>query len=182
MNDYKQIRSSLEKNIFNESHFTIIQKSNIRNKLQKKRRYNLVPYIVLALFLVTLSGFLYLNFNSTPPPSHTVNGTYEAKAVYLKEIQFVDRIHKGNTLNFSKGKLTIVNNEIYNAIKPNMDTEDLAGLKNNIKVISNIKINTKGDTFYITGDENFSMTLQIIAPRIVMDEKGNEYSTSTYLE
>ncbi|HWI47815.1 MAG TPA: hypothetical protein VNU45_06265, partial [Rummeliibacillus sp.] len=69
MNDYKQIRSSLEKNIFNESHFTSIQKANIRNKLPKKRRYYVVPYIVLALFLVTLSGFLYLNFNSTPPPS-----------------------------------------------------------------------------------------------------------------
>lgn len=150
--------------------------------MQKKQRTIVVPYIILALFLVTLSGFLYLNFNSSPFSSHTGSGTFVAKAAVLEEIQFVDIIHKGNTLNFSKGTLTIVNNEINNVVKPNLDTEDLVGLKNNNKVISNIKIHTKGDTFYISGDENFSMTLQIIAPRIVKDEKGNEYSTSSYLE
>ena len=136
----------------------------------------------MVIFLVTLTCFLYLTFNTSSPPSQTVTRAFQAKAVLLEEIQFVDRIHKGNTLNFSKGKLTVVNNEIENVIKPYMDMRDLVGVKNNKKVIHNIKVDAQGDTFYITGDKNFFMTLKIIAPRIVIDDKGNEYATSTYLE
>lgn len=50
------------------------------------------------------------------------------------------------------------------------------------KTYTNIQIETEGDQYFITGDDGFSWTLTRIAPRILQDEKGIEYTTPVKFE
>ncbi|WP_274307868.1 hypothetical protein [Solibacillus daqui] len=44
------------------------------------------------------------------------------------------------------------------------------------KTYTNIQVETKGNQYFITGDDGFSWTLTRTAPRILQDEKGIEYT------
>ena len=45
---------------------------------------------------------------------------------------------------------------------------------------TNIKISTKGNQYFITGDDGFSLTLKRIGERLLVDQEGNEYITPIY--
>ena len=94
-------------------------------------------------------------------------GVLEAKREHLADMSLANRYNDQTIYMFSYGTLYY--------------REKVAG-KLIDKTYTNIQVETKGNQYFITGDDGFSWTLTRTAPRILQDEKGIEYTTPIAFE
>lgn len=105
---------------------------------------------------------------------------YPAKNSHLEDIIFFEQNNRSNQLIFSEGTLTIIHDGL--EIKPDMNPSDGAGKEKTEVVYQDFQIKTKGDTYFITNEDDLSLELQRIGERIVQDEDGKRYGTSQTLQ
>lgn len=91
----------------------------------------------------------------------------EAKPEHLQDMSLANRYNDQTIYIFSYGKLH--------------SREKISGELVE-KTFTNIKVETKGNQYFITGDDGFSWTLTRTAPRILQDEKGIEYTVPIAFE
>lgn len=127
-----------------------------------------------TVWLSVISGLLFL----TACSDNTVD--YPADESHLENIIFTGQQNSNNQFIFHEGELTIKINELM--VTPDTDPADLTGKEKSEVVYHDIKIDTDGDKYMITGANDFSLELQRIGERILMDEDGQRYSTSRILE
>lgn len=128
----------------------------------------------LTIWLSFLSALLFL----TACSDKTVE--YPAKESHFENITFVGQQNSNNQFIFNEGDLTIKIDEFM--VTPDSDPADAAGKEKSEIVYNDIQIETDGDKYTITGANNFTLQLQRIGERILMDEDGQRYSTSRTLE
>ena len=105
---------------------------------------------------------------------------YTAKESHLENMIFMGQQNKNNQFIFNEGDLTIKIDEFM--LTPDTDPTDAAGKEKSEVVYHDIKIKTDGDKYMITGSNDFSLELQRIGERILVDEDGQRYSTSKTLQ
>lgn len=107
---------------------------------------------------------------------------YKADAKHLESIVFKGVDQHSDSLVFLDGNVTIVEDAIFNSIKPNTNPEDLVGKSKSEKTYKIVSISTKGDTYFVKGENNFSLELKRVGNRIISDEEGQKYDTSVELD
>ncbi|KGR80485.1 hypothetical protein [Ureibacillus manganicus] len=182
----KNLRQALDDSIFSEPKFTVRDKMIVHNRLQvnQKKRF-FIPKLVVALVLFISFGLIYFYMNQGNQLTTGNEPYYIAKESDLEDNILVGRIDQHNKLEFFKGKLKVIEDPILNNYKPGMNPEkekEILSQKRIEMEIDNIKITTKGNTFYITGEGEFYMELVKVAPRIFMDSNGNEFMSSRPIE
>ena len=94
----------------------------------------------------------------------------------LDGLYFTGRYNSLNSLEFKGNTLIVKKGE--DNIKPSMEPEDVRVVKNEQQTYKGIQVEIKDDRYYITGDDEFSMTLKNTGKRIVEDASGEEYVAS----
>lgn len=94
----------------------------------------------------------------------------------LDGLYFTGRYNSLNSLEFKGNTLIVKKGE--DNIKPSMEPEDVRVVKNEQQTYKGIQVEIKDDRYYITGDDEFSMTLKKTGKRIVEDASGEEYVAS----
>ncbi len=105
---------------------------------------------------------------------------YPAKESHLENAIFIAQQNPTNQFIFNEGELTVIIDEFM--VKPDTDPTDAEGKEKSEVVYHDIQIKTDGNKYMITGDNDFSLELQRIGDRILMDEDGQRYSTSKSLD
>ena len=105
-----------------------------------------------------------------------------AEPVHLQTMILTNRYKSQIRYQFDDGKLYYRNDSRLYYEKPK--TEDEKPLSGELieETYTNIKIETKDDQYFITGDNGFTWTLTRTAPRILQDEKGIEYTVPIDLD
>ena len=104
-----------------------------------------------------------------------------AEPVHLQKIWLTNRYNSQLKVQFDDGTLYYRNNDKVDNEEPTFD-HDPIWPETIEETITNIKIKTKNDQYFITGDNGFSWTLTRTAPRILKDEKGIEYTVPIDLD
>ncbi|WP_339172893.1 hypothetical protein MKY51_13520 [Solibacillus sp. FSL R5-0691] len=107
--------------------------------------------------------------------SRTVN-MYETKPEHLKDVMVQNRYKYNIQYVFDNGTLHYKDDTRIYIEKPKSKDEKPYSGELIEKTYTNIQIETKGNQYFITGDNGFSWTLTRTAPRILVDEKGIEYT------
>ena len=113
--------------------------------------------------------------------SRTVN-MYEAKPEHLKNIIVQNRYKSNIKYVFNNGTLHYTDDTRIFIEKPKTEDEKPYSGELIEKTYTNIRIETKDNQYFITGDNGFSWTLTRTAPRILKDEKGIEYTVPFNLD
>lgn len=158
----KGLRKAMNNTVFKEGNFGDHQKAVVRLSVNKKRKVNFAPAIIIILFLA-VSSILGLSYMNDKQSAEYITAKHD-----LEEQHFVNQRHSQHTLHFYNNQLTISTNPSY-TYPP--DTT----------VYKNISVKTEGDQYFVYSGENHLMTLHKIAPRFVEDEDGNVFSTQKYL-
>ena len=159
----KDLRKVMNNTIFQKNNFDEHQKALVRLSVNKNRKVNFVPAIIIILFLAVSSilGLSYLD--------NKKSAAYITKNHDLEEQLFVNQRNSENTLFFMNNELTISTNSSNNFSQTTKT------------VYKNISVKTEGDQYFVYSGEEYLLTLQKIAPRMVEDEDGNVFSTQKYL-
>lgn len=168
----KELPKALNNTIFQQNNFDEHQKAIVRLRVNKKKKFNFTPAIMIILFLAVSSviGLTYLNDKQS--------AAYITKNHDLEAQLFVNQRNGEHKLFFINNELTITITPTYN-LTP--DSEKINLGQTSETVYENISVKTKGDQYFVYSGDEHLMTLQKIAPRIVEDEDGNIFSTQKYL-
>ena len=100
---------------------------------------------------------------------------------HLQTMWLTNRYKGQLKVQFDNGTLYYRNNDRVDKEEPTFD-HDPIWPETIEKTITNIKIETKDDQYFISGDNGFTWTLTRTAPRILKDEKGIEYTVPMDLD
>ncbi|WP_336045617.1 hypothetical protein [Solibacillus ferritrahens] len=155
---------------------TFVQKVQNGKKHREKRICFMQPAIVVFLLFV-IGGLLYIipqsDEHSADDPEE--KDMYLAKPEHLNEMLVQNRNESRIMYVFDNGTLHYTSNTRLYLEKPKSEDEKPYSGELIEKTYTNIQIKTKDNQYFITGDEGFSWTLTRTGPRILVDEKGNEY-------
>jgi hypothetical protein len=101
-----------------------------------------------------------------------------AKPIHLQTMWLTQRYNGQLQYQFDDGTLYFRNNDRVNGTEEPTFGHDPIWPETIEKTYTNIKIETKGNQYFITGDNGFKWTLTRIAPRIFKDDKGIEYTVT----
>lgn len=158
----KGLRKAMNNTVFHKKNFGEHQKAVVRLSVNKKRKVNFAPAIIIILFL-SVSSILGLSYMNDKQSADYITAKHD-----LEEQHFVNQRHSQHTLHFYNNELTISTNPYYT--NPPDST-----------VYKNISVKTEEDQYFVYSGKEHLMTLQKIAPRLVKDEDGNVFSTQKYL-
>lgn len=169
------LRKAMDKTIFQNNNFSEHQKAIVRLRVNKKRKFNFVPAIIILLFLA-ISSVLGLSYMNEKQSAAYLTANHD-----LEEQLFVNQRNAEHTLFFLNNELTISINPSFN-VGPNSPDSAKINLKPKTETVyKNISVKTEGDQYFVYSGEEHILTLQKIAPRFVEDEEGNVFSTQKYL-
>lgn len=144
---------------------------------RKKRLPFMQPAIVLLLLFV-VGGMLYFMPQSDEQlavDSEDEN-MYLAKPEHFNDMMMQNRRDSRLMYVFNNGTLYYTSDTRLYLEKPKSEDEIPYSGELFEERYTNIKIKTKDNQYFITGDDGFSWTLTRTAPRILVDERGNEYT------
>ena len=110
-----------------------------------------------------------------------IRDMWMAEPDHLQTMWLTNRYKGQLKVQFDNGTLYYRNNDRVGKEEPTFD-HDPIWPETIEKTITNIKIETKDNQYFITGDNGFTWTLTRTAPRILQDEKGIEYTVPTDLD
>lgn len=110
------------------------------------------------------------------------NVEYPAREKHLENIILQGVDQQNDSLIFENGNLTIKVDDILNAIKPETNPEDVKGKSKSEDAYKIVSITTKGDTYFIKAEDDFSLELKRVGKRIFSDENGKKYQTNLDLD
>ena len=158
----KNIREKMDATVFREASFN---KQAVHQKIKRRRKW--IPSVVAALFLVIVAGYVALEI------------TNEQSAGYESFISDFDELHLENhdygTFMFYDGQLTVRSPQWVSGKSVEED-----------KVLrdahyENVVVKAQDDFYYIYDGETLIFTFQKIAPRMLVDQNGIQYTTPMYL-
>lgn len=172
-----RIKKAIDETISEESlmNEAFVQKVMHGKKRRKKPILFLQPVLV-ALLMLAIGGVLYF-IPEEREQALEVDSLYLAKPEHLQEISLQNRNNSQYIYVFSYGTLSYLGNTLpYYYEKPKSVQGELYSSKIIESQPIDIQIKTKKNQYFITGDGGFSWTLTRIAPRILVDENGIEYT------
>ena len=107
---------------------------------------------------------------------------FNANEKHLEFIVLNGVDNQSDSLTFENGNLTIILDDVSNAIRPEINPEKLKGKTKKEETYKNISITTKGDTYFIKAEDNFSLELKRVGKRIFSDDNGKKYQTNLDLD
>ena len=110
-----------------------------------------------------------------------MRGVLIAEPSHLQTMWLTNRYKGQLKVQFDNGTLYYRNNDKVGTEEPTFD-HDPIWPETIEETITNIKIETKDNQYFITGDNGFTWTLTRTAPRILQDEKGIEYTVPMDLD
>ena len=178
-----QMKKAIDETISNEP---MMNEAFVQRVLNgKKKRKKPIPFMQPALVVVmmlVIGAMLYFTPSQTEQMAVETKEYYQAKPEHLQNMLLQNRYNDQITYFFSNGTLYYHSDTRFFYEKPEIEDEKPAPRELVEKTYTNIKIKTKGNQYFITGDDGFSLTLTRTAPRILQDEKGIEYTTPMKFE
>ncbi|MEO4052136.1 hypothetical protein [Solibacillus sp. CAU 1738] len=175
-NQLKNLRDSMDHTVFKEAHFNNKQKEIIRGKIKKKKSFHFAPTVVFTLFVMTIVAVSLIYMEQER------SANYRAMDHDLEDV-FFQNLRNGPDILFSESQLFLYNThleEFNSNIVPKIQENPYAP-SYPTPYFDNIKVQTSGNMYTIYTNNEFLMTLEKIAPRIVQDGDGKKYSSSSYL-
>lgn len=173
-----QVKRAIDEIIGNEPLMNepFVQKVLDGKKQSKKRVPFLQPAIIFLLFLA-IGTMLYFipQSNEQLAVDTEEEDVYLAKPEHLKDMIVQNRKESRIMYVFNNGTLHYKSDTRLYLEKPKSEDEKPYSGELIEETYTNIQIKAKDNQYFITGDDSFSWTLTRTAPRILVDEKGNEY-------
>lgn len=174
-----QVKQAIDETIGSEPlmNKAFVQKVLDGKQHRKKRMPFMQPAIVLLLLFV-VGGMLYYMPQSDEQlavDSEDEN-MYLAKPEHLNDMIVQNRKESRIMYVFNNGTLHYRSDTRLYLEKPKSEDEKPYSGDLIEKTYTNIQIKTKDNQYFITGDDGFSWTLTRTAPRILVDDKGTEYT------
>lgn len=150
----------------------------LNGKQPRNKRMPFMQTAIVLLFLFVIGGMLYFMPQSDEQLAMDTEeeNMYMAKPEHLKDMIVQNRKESGILYVFNNGTLHYRSNTRLYIEKPKSEDETPYSGESIEKTYTNIQIKTKDNQYFITGDDGFSWTLTRTAPRILIDEKGIEYT------
>lgn len=174
-----QVKQAIDETIGSEPLMdeAFVQKVLDGKQHRKKRLPFMQPAIVLLLLFV-VGGILYYMPQSDEQlavDSEDQN-MYLAKPEHLNDMIVQNRKESRIMYVFNNGTLHYRSDTRLYLEKPKSEDEKPYSGELIEETYTNIQIKTKDNQYFITGDDGFSRTLTRTAPRILVDNKGTEYT------
>ncbi|MFL0583375.1 hypothetical protein ACH0B6_12415 [Solibacillus silvestris] len=174
-----QVKQAIDETIGSEPLMdeAFVQKVLDGKQHRKKRLPYMQPAIVLLLLFV-VGGILYYMPQSDEQlavDSEDQN-MYLAKPEHLNDMIVQNRKESRIMYVFNNGTLHYRSDTRLYLEKPKSEDEKPYSGELIEETYTNIQIKTKDNQYFITGDDGFSWTLTRTAPRILVDDKGTEYT------
>ncbi|WP_342573763.1 hypothetical protein MHH37_16005 [Solibacillus sp. FSL K6-1781] len=174
-----QVKQAIDETIGSEPLMdeAFVQKVLDGKQHRKKRLPFMQPAIVLLLLFV-VGGILYYMPQSDEQlavDSEDQN-MYLAKPEHLNDMIVQNRKESRIMYVFNNGTLHYRSDTRLYLEKPKSEDEKPYSGELIEETYTNIQIKTKDNQYFITGDDGFSWTLTRTAPRILVDNKGTEYT------
>lgn len=147
-------------------------------KQHRKKRLPFIQPAIVLLFLFVVGGMLYFMPQSDEQlavDSEDEN-MYLAKPEHFNEMSMQNRKDSRTLYVFNNGTLNYMSDTHLFYDKPKPEDEKALPGKIIQGTYTNIQVKTKDNQYFITGDDGFNWTLTRTAPRILVDERGNEYT------
>ncbi|MBM7666771.1 hypothetical protein JOC25_003293 [Solibacillus kalamii] len=174
-----QVKQAIDETIGSEPlmNEAFVQKLLDGKQHRKKRMPFMQPAIVL-LFLFTIGGILYfMPLSDERLAEDSEEETmYLAKSEHLEDMIVQNRKESNILYVFNNGTLHYRSDTRLYLEKPKSEDEKPYSGELIEETYTNIQIKTKDNQYFITGDDGFSWTLTRTAPRILVDDKGTEYT------
>lgn len=147
-------------------------------KQHRKKRLPFIQPAIVMLFLFIVGGMLYFMPQSEEQLALDTEdeNLYLAKPEHFHDMMMQNRRDSRLMYVFNNGTLYYTSDIRLYLEKPKSEDEIPYLGELFEERYTNIKIKTKNNQYFITGDDGFSWTLTRTAPRILVDEKGIEYT------
>lgn len=158
----KNIRENMDATVFQAASFN---KQAVHQKLKRRRKW--IPSVVAALFLVIVAGYVALEL------------TNEQSADYKSFVSDLDGVYLQN---FDYGSFKFFDEQL-TVSSPHWISGNSVEEENVLRDAhyENVVVKTQDDFYYIYDGETLIFTFQKIAPRMLVDQNGIQYTTSIYL-
>ncbi|MGM9943720.1 MAG: hypothetical protein ACI33M_02190 [Lysinibacillus sp.] len=158
----KNIREKMDAAVFQAASFN---KQAVHQKLKRRRRW--LPSVVAALFFVIVAGYVALELTNEQSAGYKSFAS-DLDGVYLQNFDY-------GSFMFSDGKLTVRSPQWISGKSVEED-----------KVLhdaqyENVVVKAQDDFYYIYDGETLIFTFQKIAPRMLVDQNGIQYTTPIFL-
>ena len=173
-----QVKRAIDETIGNKPlmNEAFVQKVLDGKKRSKKRMPFLQPAFIFLLFLAVGTILYFIPQSDEQLAVDTEEeDVYLAKPEHLKDMFIQNRKESRIMYVFNNGTLHYKSDTRIYLEKPKSEDEKPYSGELIEETYTNIQIETKDNQYFITGDDSFSWTLTRTAPRILVDEKGNEY-------
>ncbi|WP_042475059.1 hypothetical protein [Bacillus ndiopicus] len=170
----KELRNTMDQSIFRDAQFTQKERVAIHAKTQKKKQARWMPRIAFSLSVIVLllMSAIYIQ------TEHSANYRITAHDLEDQYFKSQNMAAKFSSFYFYENELVAIP-----TIHVFAEAKEAANLSESRRevIYPNISVKTNGTIYYVYSDDELIITLEKIAPRIVVDQDGNRYSTGSYL-
>ena len=173
----KNLRNTMEQNVFQNAQFTQKERIAIHAKTQQKKQASWMPRIAFSLSVLILI-ILSTTFSQD---EHTANYRITENDLDGQFFQSERAGEHHSTFYFYDGEMGVIPQNPLILDPEEVDESIHAEERLNKKIYPNISVKTEGTSYFVYSNNELIVTFEKIAPRIVVDKNGNRYSTSLYL-